>query len=180
MKNICPACDEYVRSGESICPECDWPFAFRGGQDTTDAEWYQLIDELSDQEQLFFTTNQLFIHWQRPRVARLNASLAQIYVALPLLIAGSLTPLSLNLVLISSLSLLVLTPWVGRVLAPIVNWKITRPLLKVLAWSAIISSIWWFELNLAIVPPILLFLIAIGIWLIRSFSFNTNIISLIF
>ena len=160
MKNVCPACDEYVRRNTQICPECDYVFAFRGAHDTTDAEWFQLIDELSDQEQLYFTTNQLFIHWQRPRVTRLNAALAQIYISLPLLIAGSLTPLSLNLVLISSLSLLVLTPWIGRLLVPIVDWRFTRPILKVLAWGASLSAFWWFELNLAVVPPVLLFLIA--------------------
>lgn len=160
MKHICPSCDERVKRTTLVCPECGWRFAFQGGQDVNDLSWCQLIDELSDQERLYFTTNQLFIHWQRPRISRLNASIAQMYVAVPLLIIGSLLPLSVYLVLISSLSLLALIPVVGRLLAPIVSWRVSRPVVRLLFWGAILSAPWWFEVSLALVPPLLLFLIA--------------------
>ena len=61
MKNLCPECDEPAPPRATHCVECGRLFAFRESSRTTDLEWSQLIEELSDQERLYFTTNQFFI-----------------------------------------------------------------------------------------------------------------------
>lgn len=157
MKQICPSCGEIAIKGSRRCLECDWRFAFQSSKVTSDLEWFELIEELSDQSRLFFTTNQLFIHWQRPRVLKLDATTVRMYLAVMILLASSQLPVSINLISVLTLSLLVYIPVLGRFLALLLNVRWFRRLIKLVILAILASSYFWFKLNLAGLIPILLF-----------------------
>ncbi len=157
MKQICPSCNEVMIKGSLQCTECDWRFAFQSSKVTSDIEWFELIEELSDQGRLFFTTNQLFIHWQRPRVLKLDATMARIYLAILILLASSQLPVSINLFSVLALSLLVYIPVLGRVLALLFNVRWFKRIVNLVMMTVIASAYFWFNLNIAALIPILLF-----------------------
>ena len=157
MKQICPSCGEVAIRGSRQCSECDWRFAFQSSKVTTDLEWFELIEELSDQSRLFFTTNQLFIHWQRPRVLKLDSTTARMYLAILILLASSQLPVSINLISVLTLSLLVYVPVIGRFLALLLNVRWFGRLIKLIVLVVVTSAYFWFVLNLAAMIPILLF-----------------------
>ena len=157
MKQICPSCGEIVIKGSHQCSECDWRFAFQSSKVTSDLEWFELIEELSDQSRLFFTTNQLFIHWQRPRVLKLDGTTVRMYLAAMILLASSQLPVSINLMSVLALSLLVYIPFVSRFLALLLNVRWFRRLIKLMILVVVSTSYFWFKLNLAGMIPILLF-----------------------
>ncbi len=157
MKQICPSCDELTSPGARKCLECGWVFAFRSAKVTSDIEWVSLIEELSDQGRLVFTTNQLFIHWQRPRVLKLDATLSRIYLSIFIILASSHLPIDIDLVSVSALSLISYIPVVGKTLSLILNIRWIRAWVNLSVLSLVVSSYWWFKLNLASIIPILLF-----------------------
>ena len=157
MKQICPECDEFVELGTSKCPECNWSFAFRSTKETSDLEWVTLIEELSDHERLYFTTKQLFIHWQRPRVLRLNSSIARMYLGIFILTASSLLPISVNLVSVFTLSLVAYIPFIGKVLAILLSFRWIKRLTDLFIIVLICSSYTWFTVNFASTLQLLLF-----------------------
>jgi hypothetical protein len=161
MKQICPECDEFVEIGTVVCPECDWRFAFRSTKLTSDLEWVTLIDELSDQGRLFFTTNQFFIHWQRPRVLRLDSSTARMYLAILILLASSILPISINLVSVFTLSLIAYIPIISRLLAIFLSIRWLRRLINLSMIILVSSAYMWFKINFAATLPLLLFLAAL-------------------
>ena len=161
MKQHCPACDESCSPGASRCHECEWIFAFKSSRETSDVEWVSLIEELSDQGRLVFTTNQLFIHWQRPRVLGLDASQARMYIALFIILASSYLPIDFNLISVSALSLVAYIPLVSKILSLTLNIRFIRSLVNIGVFSLFISSYWWFKLSLAAVIPALLLVASI-------------------
>lgn len=160
MKNLCPECEELNRAGAGQCLECDYLFVFRNSLEVTDYEWSQLIEELSDQDRLYFTTNQLFIHWQRPRVMLLDVAIARMMISAPLLLVCSLAPIGFPLLGASALSLLTLIPWVGRLLGVIFTWPRVRAFMRVFIIGVTISMFWWVW-SIAQLPPALLLLISL-------------------
>ena len=161
MSRSCPNCDEPLSSREVRCPECGWIFAFYGSSATSDEEWCQLIDELSDQERLYFTTNQLFIHWQRHRVKQLEGALAQAYLSLPIFIASGASSSKFILVVNCLICTILAIPLVGRLCAPLLFWGWFRALIHLIFWSALLSSPWWFTLQPETLPPLLLCFVAL-------------------
>lgn len=156
MKQICPSCDEVTIVGSSSCPECKWRFAFRSSKLVSDLEWFNLIEELSDQGRLFFTTNQLFIHWQRPRVLKLDATSVRMYLSVFILLASSLLPVDINLISVLALSLLVFIPPLSRLLALLLNIRWLYRLVRFCTLLTLASSYFWFKFNLAALIPFLL------------------------
>ena len=175
MKQVCPECDEKVPIGAARCPECEWKFAFRSIKTTTDLEWVNLIEELSDQGRLYFTTNQLFIHWQRPRVLRLDTTSARMYLACYILLASSLIPLNISLISVLALSLFVYIPFVGKFLALMLSIRWLHKLIWLSSLLLICSSLMWFKFTYAAILPSLLFVASFVEyqWRRRTLSKNT-------
>lgn len=161
MRLSCPACGERISRGERACSECGRSVVFQSYHSTTDQEWCQLIEELSADETMYFTTNQLFIHWQRKRAKRYEAALAQAVIAIGLIVLGSSTDLPKIWLFTSMLAFISALPVVGRVYAIILfsSWLVT-----VVRWGLLLSLVtlpWWIVVREATLPPLLLCAIAL-------------------
>ena len=130
--------------------------AFHKIADMTDQQWIDLVDELSAQGRYYFTLNQLFIHWQKPKVYRLYKSLTRLYISV-FMLALFLFNQSLA-VLIGMLSLGVLTflPKVGDYLAyPMRNPRF-KSSLNLLSLISLIGIYYYAQWHMYIVLPLLL------------------------
>ena len=81
MSQVCPQCHNKLKNTQRVCRQCKRIMAFHKIADMTDQQWIDLVDELSAQGRYYFTLNQLFIHWQKPKVYRLYKSLTRLYIS---------------------------------------------------------------------------------------------------